>query len=53
MGGDGLFAELLHGLMYRARSDAQIPLDAGHPPFSPEISPKHRIGLIPAGNAFI
>ncbi len=50
VGGDGLFSELLHGLLYRTRADANLPLYEGHQPFSPELTPKLRIGLIPAGN---
>ncbi|KAL5963033.1 Ceramide kinase [Taenia solium] len=50
VGGDGLFSELLHGLLYRTRTDAKLPLYKQHKPFSLEVTPRLRIGLIPAGS---
>ncbi|KAL5111453.1 Ceramide kinase [Taenia crassiceps] len=50
VGGDGFFAELLHGLLYRTRADAKLPLYRQHKPFSLEVTPQLRIGLIPAGS---
>ncbi|VDM31108.1 unnamed protein product [Hydatigera taeniaeformis] len=49
VGGDGLFSEVLHGLLYRARTDAKLPLYKQHKPFSLEVTPRLRVGLIPAG----
>uniref|UniRef100_A0A5K3EQ84 DAGKc domain-containing protein n=1 Tax=Mesocestoides corti TaxID=53468 RepID=A0A5K3EQ84_MESCO len=50
VGGDGLFSELLQGLLYRTRADAKLPLYEQHKPFSKELTPRLRIGLIPAGS---
>ena len=50
VGGDGLFSELLQGLLYRTRADCNLPLYEEHKPFSKELTPPLRIGLIPAGN---
>nr|CDS16261.1 ceramide kinase [Echinococcus granulosus] len=48
VGGDGLFSELLQGLLYRTRTDAKLPLYKQHKPFTSEVTPQLRIGLIPA-----
>ena len=48
VGGDGMFSELLHGLLTRTQRDN----GADHPP--PGVSPKRpelRIGVIPGGEA--
>lgn len=50
VGGDGLFSELLQGLLYRTRTDAKLPLYKQHKPFTSEVTPQLRIGLIPAGS---
>ncbi|BHF60073.1 hypothetical protein SprV_0100303400 [Sparganum proliferum] len=53
VGGDGLFSELLHGVLYRQRMDSKLGLHAFHTPDSPEVTPRLRVGLIPAGNFVI
>ncbi|VUZ53071.1 unnamed protein product [Hymenolepis diminuta] len=50
VGGDGLFSELLQGLLYRTRKDAKMPLYDAHKPFTTELTPRLKIGLIPAGS---
>ncbi|VDO03704.1 unnamed protein product [Rodentolepis nana] len=50
VGGDGLFSELLLGLLYRTRKEAKLPLYDNHKPFTTELSPRLKIGLIPAGS---
>nr|VZI06186.1 unnamed protein product [Spirometra erinaceieuropaei] len=42
VGGDGLFSELLHGVLYRQRMDSKLPLHAFHTPDSPEVTPRLR-----------
>ncbi|VDM02763.1 unnamed protein product, partial [Schistocephalus solidus] len=49
VGGDGLFSEILFGVLYRQRMDSKLALHAFHTPDSPEVTPRLRIGLIPAG----
>ena len=48
IGGDGIFSEVLNGLLNRTLQEADIAQVKGHQPISPDI----RIGLIPAGNFF-
>jgi len=47
VGGDGMFAELCHGLLLRTAQDEQISIDNPHVNL---IRPKMRIGIIPAGS---
>ena len=47
VGGDGIFSEVLNGLLNRTLREADIAQVKGHQPISPNI----RIGLIPAGNS--
>jgi len=47
VGGDGMFAELCHGLLLRTARDEQISIDNPHVNL---IRPKMRIGIIPAGS---
>ncbi len=47
VGGDGIFAELCHGLLLRTARDEQIDIDD---PRVNIIRPKLRIGIIPAGS---
>ena len=47
VGGDGMFAELCHGLLLRTSSEAQLNMD------DPQVNlvrPHLRIGIIPAGS---
>jgi ceramide kinase len=47
VGGDGMFAELCHGLLYRTARDKQLNID------NPQVNlirPDLRIGIIPAGS---
>ncbi len=47
VGGDGMFAELCHGLLLRSAHDGQINID------NPQVNiirPNLRIGIIPAGS---
>jgi ceramide kinase len=47
VGGDGMFAELCHGLLLRTSREAQINID------NPQVNvvrPDLRIGIIPAGS---
>ena len=45
VGGDGMFTELLNGLLDRRQKEASVPQTADHNPLSPDL----RIGIIPAG----
>ncbi|XP_043936036.1 ceramide kinase-like [Protopterus annectens] len=47
VGGDGMFSELMHGLIGRAQKDAGIP---ENDPDAEYVSPTLRIGIIPAGS---
>ncbi len=47
VGGDGMFAELCHGLLLRTSREAQINMDD---PQVNIIRPNLRIGIIPAGS---
>ncbi len=47
VGGDGMFAELCHGLLLRTAHDEQLNIDNPHVNI---IRPKLRIGIIPAGS---
>jgi ceramide kinase len=47
VGGDGMFAELCHGLLLRTARDEQLNIDNPHVNL---IRPKLRIGIIPAGS---
>ncbi|UJR13631.1 hypothetical protein I4U23_000644 [Adineta vaga] len=47
VGGDGMFAELCHGLLLRAAHDGKINIDN---PQVDIVRPKLRIGIIPAGS---
>lgn len=47
VGGDGMFAELCHGLLLRTAQDEQVNIDNPHVNL---IRPKMRIGIIPAGS---
>ncbi|CAF1307985.1 unnamed protein product [Rotaria sordida] len=47
VGGDGMFAELCHGLLLRTARDEQINIDDPHVNI---IRPNLRIGIIPAGS---
>jgi ceramide kinase len=47
VGGDGMFAELCHGLLLRTANDEQLNINN---PQVNVIRPKLRIGIIPAGS---
>lgn len=47
VGGDGMFAELCHGVLLRTARDEQLNIDNPHVNV---IRPKLRIGIIPAGS---
>lgn len=47
VGGDGMFAELCHGLLLRTAQDEQLNIDNPHVNI---VRPKLRIGIIPAGS---
>ena len=49
IGGDGIFSEVLNGLMNRTLKESNIPQTYAHQPVSPSI----RIGIIPAGTVLV
>ncbi|UYV79567.1 CERK [Cordylochernes scorpioides] len=47
VGGDGMFSELLNGLVVRAQQDAGVNMDNPYAPLSP---PSLSLGVVPAGS---